>query len=169
MTSEVDMLKEKIQSDMKEAMKSGDANKRMVLSLLKSAIKNKELEKRAKFSKAGSEANKLEELSRMSDEEVMDVILSESKKRKESIESYEKGGRDELAKKEKDELAILMEYLPEQMSEDEIRLEAKKAIEGTKAKDIKEMGKVLGVLMPKVKYRADSQTVSRIVKEELSI
>lgn len=171
------MLKEKIQSDMKEAMKSGNAVKRMVLSLVQSAVKNKELEKRAKFSKvrltdsgeAGVEAYKLEELSRMSDEEVVDVILSEAKKRKESIESYEKAGRDELAKKEKDELAILMEYLPEQMSEDEIRSEAKKAIEGTGAKDIKEMGKVLGVLMPKVKGHADGQTVSRIVKEELSI
>lgn len=171
------MLKEKIQSDMKEAMKAGNAVKRMVLSLVQSAVKNKELEKRAKFSKApsslsgeaGVEANKLEELSRMSDEEVVDVILSESKKRKESIESYEKAGRDELAKKEKDELAILMEYLPEQISEDEIRSEVKKAIEGTGAKDIKEMGKVLGVLMPRVKGRVDGQTVSRIVKEELSI
>lgn len=161
------MLKEKIQLDMKEAMKSGNAVKRMVLSLLQSAVKNKELEKRAKFSKIGSEANKLEELSRMSDEEVMDVILSEAKKRKESIESYKKAGRDELAKKEKDELAILMEYLPEPMSEDEIKSEVKKAIEETGAKDIKEMGKVLGVLMPKVKGRADGQTVSRIVKDEL--
>lgn len=161
------MLKEKIQLDMKEAMKSGNAVKRMVLSLLQSAVKNKELEKRAKFSKIGSEANKLEELSRMSDEEVMDVILSEAKKRKESIESYKKAGRDELAKKEKDELVILMEYLPEPMSEDEIKSEVKKAIEETGAKDIKEMGKVLGVLMPKVKGRADGQTVSRIVKDEL--
>lgn len=161
------MLKEKIQLDMKEAMKSGNAVKRMVLSLLQSAVKNKELEKRAKFSKIGSEANKFEELSRMSDEEVMDVILSEAKKRKESIESYKKAGRDELAKKEKDELAILMEYLPEPMSEDEIKSEVKKAIEETGAKDIKEMGKVLGVLMPKVKGRADGQTVSRIVKDEL--
>lgn len=161
------MLKEKIQLDMKEAMKSGNAVKRMVLNLLQSAVKNKELEKRAKFSKIGSEANKLEELSRMSDEEVMDVILSEAKKRKESIESYKKAGRDELAKKEKDELVILMEYLPEPMSEDEIKSEVKKAIEETGAKDIKEMGKVLGVLMPKVKGRADGQTVSRIVKDEL--
>lgn len=161
------MLKEKIQLDMKEAMKSGNAVKRMVLSLLQSAVKNKELEKRAKFSKIGSEANKLEELSRMSDEEVIDVILSEAKKRKESIESYKKAGRDELSKKEKDELAILMEYLPEPMSEDEIKSEVKKAIEETGAKDIKEMGKVLGVLMPKVKGRADGQTVSRIVKDEL--
>lgn len=143
---------------MKEAMKAGNAAKRMVLSLLQSAIKNKELQKRAKSGKA-------EELN---DEEIMDVISSEAKKRKESVESYEKGGREELAQKERDELSILMEYMPEQMPEDEIRTEAKKAIAEIGAKDIKEMGKVLGALMPKLKSRADGQIVSRIVKEELS-
>lgn len=151
-------LKDKIQSDMKEAMKAGNATKRLVLSLLQSAIKNRELQKRAKSGKA-------EELN---DEEIMDVISSEAKKRKESIESYEKAGREELAQKERDELNILMEYMPEQMSEDEIRAEAKKAIAETGAKDIKEMGKVLAALMPKLKGKADGQTVSRIVKEELS-
>ena len=116
-----------------------------------SAVKNKEIEKRSK----------------LTDEEIIDAISSEVKKRKESIESYEKGGREELAQKERDELKVLMEYMPEQMSEDEIRTEAKKAIAETGAKEIKEMGKVLGVLMPNLKGRADGQTVSRIVKEEL--
>src|SRR3989344_6898757 len=161
------MLKEKLQNDMKEAMKTGDATRRMVLSLLQSAIKNKELEKRSKLSKLGTDAAKFEELSMLSDEEIMDVISSEAKKRKESIESYEKGGREELAQKERDELIILMEYMPEQMPEDEIRTEAKKAISEIGTTDIKEIGKVLGVLMPKLKGRADGQTVSRIVKEEL--
>jgi len=145
------MLKEKLQNDMKEAMKAGDALRRMVLSLVLSAVKNKEIEKRSK----------------LTDEEIIDAISSEVKKRKESIESYEKGGREELAQKERDELKVLMEYMPEQMSEDEIRTEAKKAIAETGAKEIKEMGKVLGVLMPNLKGRADGQTVSRIVKEEL--
>ena len=145
------MLKEKLQNDMKEAMKAGDALRRMVLSLVLSAVKNKEIEKRSK----------------LTHEEIIDAISSEVKKRKESIESYEKGGREELAQKERDELKVLMEYMPEQMSEDEIRTEAKKAIAETGAKEIKEMGKVLGVLMPNLKGRADGQTVSRIVKEEL--
>ena len=145
------MLKEKLQNDMKEAMKAGDALRRMVLSLVLSAVKNKEIEKRSK----------------LTDEEIIDAISYEVKKRKESIESYEKGGREELAQKERDELKVLMEYMPEQMSEDEIRTEAKKAIAETGAKEIKEMGKVLGVLMPNLKGRADGQTVSRIVKEEL--
>lgn len=143
---------------MKEAMKSRDALKRMVLSLVQSAIKNRELQKRAK-------SGQTEELN---DEEVLEVIASEVKKRKESVESYEKGGRDELAQKERDEINILMNYMPEQMSEDEIRTEAKKAIAEIGAKDVKEMGKALGVLMPKLKGRADGQTVSRIVKEELT-
>ncbi|MBI2674649.1 MAG: GatB/YqeY domain-containing protein [Candidatus Yanofskybacteria bacterium] len=151
------MLKGKINDDIKTALKSGDANKRLVLSLLQSAIKNKELQKRAK-------SGKEEELN---DDEVLDVIASEVKKRKESIESYEKAGREELAQKERDELGVLMQYMPEQMSEEEIRTEAKKAIAETGAKEIKEMGKVLGALMPKMKGRADGQTVSRITKEEI--
>ena len=152
------MLKQRINDDIKIALKTGDATKRLVLGLLQSAIKNKELQKRAKSGKA-------EELN---DDEIMDVLASEVKKRKESIEIYEKAGRDELAQKERDELNILMTYMPEQMSEDEIRSEAKKTVKETGAKDIKEMGKVLGSLMSKLKGRADGQTVSRIVKEELS-
>lgn len=162
------MLKEKLQADMKEAMKAGNAIKRLVLSLVNSAIKNKELGKRAKFSKSGADIGKLDELSKLTDEEVLEVISSEVKKRKESIASYEKGGREELAQKERDELNILMEYMPEQMSEDEIREEVRKAIAEADAKDIKEMGKVLGILMPRIKGRADGQLVSRIIKEELS-
>jgi len=151
------MLKDRLSEDIKNALKSGDANKRLVLSLLQSAIKNKELQKRAK-------SGKEEELN---DEEVLDAIVSEVKKRKESIESYEKGGREEMAQKERGELTILMEYMPEQMSEDEIRIEAKKAIAETGAKDVKEMGKVLGVLMPRMKGRASSQIVVKIVEQEL--
>ena len=152
------MFKEKLQNDMKEAMKAGDALRRMVLSLVLSAVKNKEIEKR----------------SELTDEEIIDAISSEVKKRKESIESYEKGGREELAQKERDELNVLMEYMPEPMSEDEIRTEAKKAIaeirstSSGQAVGPKEMGKVLGVLMPRIKGRAEGQTVSRVVKEELS-
>lgn len=157
------LLKEIVSEDIKKALKTGNAVKRMVLSMVLSAIKNKELQKRAKSGKA-------EELN---DEEVLDAISSEVKKRKESIESYEKAGREELAQKERDELNILMEYMPEQMSEDEIRTEAKKVIRqladgANPPAGGKEMGKILGILMPRLKGRADGQIVSRIVKEELS-
>ena len=161
------MLKEKLQADIKDALKSGNAQKRLVLSLVMSAIKTKELEKRGKLVKSG-EAEGLEEKSQLTDEEIIEVLSSEIKKRKDSIEYYEKGRREELAQKERDELNILMGYMPKQMSEDEIRNEVKKVIVEVGAKDIKEMGKVLGILILKVKGKADGQTVSRIVKEELS-
>ena len=152
------MLKDKLQNDTKEAMKAGDATKRLVLGMVISAIKNKELEKRAKSGKTDE----------LNDEEIIDVISLEVKKRKESIESYEKGGREELARKERDEFKILMEYMPEQMSEDAVKEEVKKAILEVGAKEIRDMGKVLSALMPKLKGRADSSMISKIVKEELS-
>ena len=151
------MLKQKLTEDFKESLKSGDAKRRLVIGMVLSSVKNRELQKRAK-------SGNIEELN---DDEVLEVIASEVKKRKESIESFKAGGREEMAQSEKEELNILMVYMPEQMSEEQIREEARKAIAETGAKDIKEMGKVLGVLMPKVKGKADGTLVSRIVKEEL--
>ena len=145
------MLKEKLQQDLKDALKSGDSRKRMVLGMVMAAVKNKEIEKR----------------SELGDEEIVAVIASEIKKRRDAVAQYEKGGRPELAEQEKQEMDILMGYMPEQMLEDEIRTEVQKAISETGAKDVKEMGKVLAALMPKFKGRADGQTVSKIVKEEL--
>ena len=146
------MLKEKLQQDVKDALKSGDSKKRMVLGMVLAAIKNKEIEKR----------------SELSDDDVISVIASEIKKRKDAIEQYEKGGRPELAEQERKEAEMLMAYMPQQMSEDEVRGEVKKAIAETGAKDMKEMGKVIGAVMAKVKGKADGQMVSRLVKEELS-
>ncbi|MEK7121167.1 MAG: GatB/YqeY domain-containing protein [Patescibacteria group bacterium] len=146
------MLKEKLQQEMKDALKSGDGKKRMVLGMVLSAIKNKEIEKR----------------SELGDDEVIAVITSEIKKRKDAVEQYEKGGRPELAEQERKEAETLMIYMPEQMSEDEIRTEVKKVISETGAKDIKEMGKLIGAVMTKIRGKADGQVVSRLVKEELS-
>lgn len=162
------MLKEKLQNDVKDALKSGNAQKRMVLSLVLSAIKSRELEKRTKLSKTESDTSKLEESSKLNDEEIIEVLSSEIKKRKEAIEQYQKGGREELAQKERNELNILLTYMPEQMSEGEVREEVKKAVSLTGASGIKDMGKVIGAVMVKVKGKADGQMVNRIVKEELS-
>ncbi len=162
------MLKEKLSSDVKEALKSGNSEKRMVLSLVLSAIKTRELEKRTKLSKSQPDATKLEEESKINDEEIIEVLSSEMKKRRDSIEQYEKGGRPELAAKEKAEIDILMTYMPEQMSEDDIRAEVRKAISQTGASSPKDMGKVIGAVMAKVKGKADGQLVSKLVKEELS-
>jgi|SRR3989344_730936 len=162
------MLKEKLQADVKDALKAGNAEKRMVLGMVMSAIKSRELDKRGKLSKSEPDPVKLEEGSRLNDEEIIEVLSSEIKKRKDSIEQYSNGGRPELAEKEKSEMNILMEYMPEQMSEDAICEEVKKAIEETGASGPKDMGKVIGAVMAKIKGKADGTLVSRLVKEELS-
>ena len=145
------MLKKRLQDDIKTALKSGDKQRRMTLGMVIAAIKNKEIEKRGE----------------LSEEEIVAVIASEIKKRRDAVVQYEKGGRPELAEQEKQEMNILMGYMPEQMSEDEIRAEVKKVISEMGAKDIREMGKVIGAVMPKLKGKADGQTVSKIVKEGL--
>lgn len=161
-------IKDKLQSEVKEALKSGDSQKRTLLGMVLSAIKNRELDKRGKLSKTEPDMAKAEEQSKLNDEEVIEVLSSEIKKRKDAIEQFEKGGRPELAEGERKEIETLMAYMPEQMSEEEIRIEVKKTIEETGAKDIKEMGKVIGAVMVKIKGKADGQTVNRIVKEELA-
>lgn len=162
------MLKEKLQSDLKESLKSGDARRRLVIGMVLNSVKNRELEKRSKLSKTESDPAKLNEQSKLNDEEILETIASETKKRKESIESFKAGGRDELAQQEKEELDILMAYMPEQMSEDQICEEVKKTILETGASGLKDMGKLIGLIMAKVKGKADGGTVSRIVKEELA-
>ena len=162
------MLKEKLQQEMKDALKSGNPQRRTLMGMILTAIKNREFEKRTKLSKAEKDTAKLEEQSKLNDEEIVEVISSEIKKRKDSIEQYEKGGREELSQKERDELNILMAYMPEQMSEEDVRNEIKKTIAETGAKDMKDMGKVIGAVMAKIKGKADGQLVSKIAKEELS-
>jgi len=162
-------LKGNIREDLKETVKNREELKSSVLRLLLAAIFNKEKEKRYKLSKGKPELNEieLEEESQLNDEEIIDVISSEAKKRKESIGEFEKGKRMDLAEKEKKELEILEKYLPEQLSEEEIKKLVKEAIEKIGAKEIKDMGKVMAELMPKVKGKADGSLVSRIVKDLL--
>ena len=112
-------VKEKIQENITSAVKGGLTETTSTLRFLISAIKNKELEKRGRLSKEGKPPAELEKLSELTDEEVINVILGEIKKRKESIIQYEKGGREELANKEKAELEILKKYAPEEMPEKE--------------------------------------------------
>lgn len=163
------VLKGNIREDLKEAVKNREELKSSVLRLLLAAIFNKEKEKRYKLSKEKPELSgeELEEESQLNDEEVIDVISSEAKKRKESIVEFGKGKRMDLVEKEKKELEILEKYLPEQMSEEEIKKLVKEAIEKTGAKEMKDMGKVMAELMPKVKGKADGSLVSRIVKDLL--
>ena len=146
------MLKEKLQQEMKDALKSGNSQKRTLLGMVLSSVKNKEIEKRTE----------------LTDEDVIGVISSEIKKRKDSVEQFEKGGRPELAEGERKEAEMLMAYMPEQMSEEDIRSEVKKTIADMGVKDVKEMGKLIGAVMAKIKSKADGTLVSKIVKEKLT-
>lgn len=149
------MLKDTIQEELKSAMLAKDENKLSTVRMLKSALQYFEIQKGG----AGYEAT---------DEDVLEVVGREIKKRKESIEMFEKGGRQELADKEKGELQILESYLPEQLSEGDVRSLVDKAITETHASQISDMGKVMGYLSPKIKGKADGGFVSGLVREKLT-
>ncbi len=146
------MIKEKIDKDIIEAMKSHNENALTVLRMLKSAIKNSEIQK----------------MKDLDESDILGVIQSQIKSRKDSVELYKQGGREELAQKEEAEIAILMAYLPEQMSDEDIEAIIVKAIAETGATGMQDMGKVMGKIMPETKGKADPSKVSQIVKEELS-
>jgi uncharacterized protein YqeY len=163
-------LREKIDQDLREAMKGRKEREVSALRLLKASIFNKEKEKRYKISQEKKELKEeeLEKESQLSDEEIIEVITSEIKKRKEAILEFEKGKREDLVQKEKEEIRVLEKYLPEQLSEEEIERLAKEIIKKVGAKDIKDMGRVMKELMPKVKGRAEGGLISKIVRELLS-
>lgn len=162
-------LKEKIQSDLMQAIKSGDSLKLSVLRMVLATIHNKEIEKRAKLSKSEKiSPTELEKQSQLSEEEVLEALLSETKKRKEAIIEYEKGNRQDLVEKEKSELEMLKRYLPEELSDEELRKMAVEAIKEVGAQTSKDFGKVMSFLMPKIKGRADGAKASQIVKELLA-
>ena len=149
------MLKDKIQEDLKAAMLAKDVDKLSTIRMLKSALQYYEIQKGG----AGYEAT---------DEDVIDVIGKEIKKRKESIELYKQGGREDTAAKEQKELETLEAYLPEQMGEDEVRKLVEEAIKQTGAASPQDMGKVMAALMPKVKGKADGTLVSNLVRDTLN-
>jgi len=146
-------LKQKIPSDLKDALREKKTMDLSVLRMLQSAIRNKEIEKKKRDG--------------LTDEEIVEVISSEIKKRKEAIEEYTKGQRLDLADKEKSEIEVLMSYMPKQMEEIEIREEVKKAIQEAGAKTQGELGKVMKIVMPRMKGKADGALVNKVVREEL--
>ena len=162
------MLKQQLQTELTEALKAGNQLKRLVLGTLMTALKNKELAKRGQIGKITNDQRELEQKSQLGTDEILEVIAGEVKKRRDSIEQFSAGGRKDLADKEKAEMEILMTYLPEQMSEEKVKNEIQLVIEELGAIGPKEMGKVIGAVMAKLKGRADGGTVSKIVKELLS-
>lgn len=149
------MTKAELKDELKQAMLARDTEKTSVLRMLISAIGYAEINKGG----AGYEAT---------DEDVMNVIQSEAKKRRDAIEQYKSAGRQDLVDKEKSELDILSKYLPEQMSEEKVRELVQQAVAQTGASSPSDMGKVMGILMPQVKGKADGGMVSRLVKEVLA-
>lgn len=162
-------LKERLNADLKQALYGKEELKVSVLRMLAAAIINKEKEKRAKLSKDKNIAEEdLAKLSGLNDEETIESIVSEAKKRRESIEQFEKGDRLDLAAKEKKELEILRIYLPEQMSAEEIRKIVREKIAALNITGLREKGKLMSSLMPPLKGKADGDLVNQIVQEELS-
>jgi uncharacterized protein YqeY len=149
------MTKADLQQKVKESMLARNELRTSVLRMLVSAITYNEIQKGG----AGYEAT---------EEDVMNMIQSEAKKRRDSIEQYNSAGRPELAAKEEEELTILKEFLPEQLSEDDIRVYVKEAIDQTGATTAADMGKIMGALMPKIKGKADGNLVNKIVRENLN-
>jgi uncharacterized protein YqeY len=145
-------LKEQIQQDMKEAMRGGDKRRLGVIRLVMAAIKQREVDERIELDDAGITA----------------VLDKMAKQRRESIAQYSKAGRDDLVDQENFELEVLKSYLPEQLGEAEIDAMIEATIQTTGAASVKDMGKVMGQLKPKLQGRADMGAVSARIKARLS-
>lgn len=145
-------MKERILNDLKEAMKSQDKERLAVIRMVKGAIQMEEL-------------NVKHELA---DDEVIGIVAKQIKTRKESITEFEKGNRPDLIEKTNSEIAILEEYMPEQMSEEEVLTEIDKAFSIINPTAPSDMGKLMGHLTPILKGRADMSMVSKMIRERLS-
>jgi len=157
------MLKDKINEDFKAAFKEKKEGEVSVLKMLKAAVLNKEKEKQFQLGKAGEDAAQ----AALTDDDVIAVVSAEVKKLRDAIALFEQGGRADLAAQNKKEIEVLMRYLPAQLGEDEIKKIVADAIAQAGAATAKDMGKVMGILMPKIKGRADSGLVGKLVKEAL--
>jgi len=145
-------LTEQLQADMKTAMRDGDTLRRDTLRMALAATQHAAKDKRAP----------------LTDDEAVEVIGREVKKRRESVEAYRGAGREDLAAQEQAEIEILTPYLPEQLGEQDIRILVREAIAASGATSPRDMGRVMSLLMPGVKGRADGKVVSTIVNEELA-
>jgi uncharacterized protein YqeY len=145
-------LREQLNEDMKAAMKAREAEKLGAIRLLLAAVKQREVDERITLDDAG----------------VVAVVEKMIKQRKDSIAQFEKAARQDLADKEKFELAILEAYLPQQLSQAEIEAVVAEAIASTGAKSAADMGKVMGIVKPKLAGRADMGKVSGLVKAKLA-
>ncbi len=145
-------LRERLHDDTTAAMRSGDSLRRDTLRMVQSAIYNVEKAKRVG----------------LTEDEVLGVVSKEVKTRRESVEAFRNGGREDLATKEEAEIAILSGYLPQQLTDDELRALVDEGIAATGATSARDLGKVMGWLSPKIRGRADGKTASGLVAQTLA-
>jgi uncharacterized protein YqeY len=147
-------LQERLTEDVKTAMKAREAGKSRlsVLRMVKASIRNIEIDRKKE----------------LNDEEVLDVLAKEVKMRRDSMEDFRKGNRLDLVAALEEEIAILAEYLPAQLSEEEVRVLVDQAVSQAQAATAKDMGKVMAILMPQVKGKADGKLVNTLVRERLN-
>ncbi|WP_312203631.1 GatB/YqeY domain-containing protein [Anaerospora hongkongensis] len=146
--------KERLTEDMKQAMKDKEAGKLRlsVIRMVRASIKNVEIDRKKE----------------LAEEEVLDVLAKELKLRRDAMAEFEKANRLDLVENLEKEVAVLMAYLPQQLTEEEVRAFVADAVQETQASTAKDMGKVMAALMPKVKGRADGKLVNTIVREMLN-
>lgn len=144
-------LKERLMEDLKSSMKNKDKVRKNVITMVRSAIKQREVDERIE----------------LEDEDIINIISKQVKQKRDAIEDFEKGNRQDLVDLTQQEINILMEYLPKQLTEDELEEIVKKSIEKVGATTIKDIGKVMSDVLPKVKGKADGSMVNKIVRRYL--
>lgn len=163
------MIVEEIKKDLISALKEKNELAVSTLRMVTSSIFNKEMEKRVKVLEVEPNLSEeqIKERVKLTDEEVIEVLSSEVKKRRDSISQFEQGGRTDLIEKENNELEVLKKYLPKELTEDEIRKIIKDSIVKTGAATMKDIGIVMKEVSPQTKGKADGNVVAKIVREEL--
>ena len=144
-------LKQKLQEDLKSSMKNKDAIKKSVITLIRASIKQYEVDKRVE----------------LGDDEIVDLIAKQLKQTKDSRDEFEKAGREDLVSKAEAEIEVLKEYLPQQLSEEELNEIVISTISEVGATSMKDMKKIMTSIMPKVKGRADGKLINELVKKNL--
>jgi len=144
-------LKEKLAEDLKQAMKDKDQLRKNVITMIRADIKQTEVDKRIE----------------LNDSDIIDVISKQAKQRRDALEEFSKGGRNDLMDETQQEIDVLLTYLPEQLSEEEIVKIVGETISEIGASSIKDMGKVMAAVLPKVKGKADGKLVNEAVKKHL--
>ena len=145
-------IKDKLIADLKDAMKSHNKLRKDVITLIRSAIKQREVDERIE----------------LTDEDILTIISKQLKEKKSSIEDFKKGNREDLVKQTEDEMKILLEYLPKQLSQEDLKEIVKDAIDKENISSMKDIGKLMKAVMPQVKGKADGNAVNKIARELLN-